>query len=187
MRRVLIAPLGVALALTTAGCGWMSGGHRNSQADAGYAGRTHAAANAGYTGGRSNAATMNTANAEGPTNQQVRDAQQKLQQLGLYHGPIDGIYGPQTVAAVHQFQSKNNMPQTGALNDYTQQRLAQAQGGQNQPETAQAPAPGNPANTPSNNEANQPGNQPNSESGAGNGGQNPDQNQNQNENQNQGQ
>lgn len=179
MRRILIAPVGLALALMT-GCSWMGGGHPSSRANAG------SQANAGNTvtprsesntssntssNSTSSSRDMSMANAQsgaqkGPTNQEVRQAQQKLQQMGLYKGRIDGLYGPKTIAAVNQFQSKNGLPQTGALTSTTQQHLAQAEPSQNQtrnpPETAQAPN-GQPANEP---QTNEPNNEQNSDQGS---------------------
>lgn len=40
----------------------------------------------------------------GSRGQEVRQIQQKLQQLGLYSGTVDGIYGTATQRAVRQFQ-----------------------------------------------------------------------------------
>lgn len=128
MRAWLIAPLSLALALTAAGCG----GTREANKPANTA----------------NAST--NADVKAPTNQEVRDAQQKLQQLGLYNGPIDGIYGPTTIAAVRRFQAENGLPQTGALTSDTEQHLQTAQANQpnNPSQTAQQPATNLPTNQP---------------------------------------
>jgi peptidoglycan hydrolase-like protein with peptidoglycan-binding domain len=45
--------------------------------------------------------------------------QTALQTAGLYDGPIDGIYGPETVAAVEQLQSDNGLPVTGFVDQAT--------------------------------------------------------------------
>jgi hypothetical protein len=45
--------------------------------------------------------------------------QTQLQQAGYYKGPIDGIYGPQTLDAVKQLQSDNDLPQTGYVDKAT--------------------------------------------------------------------
>ena len=39
--------------------------------------------------------------------------QTELQQVGYYDGPIDGIYGPQTVQGVKQLQADSGLPETG--------------------------------------------------------------------------
>lgn len=57
------------------------------------------------------------------TNEDVRNAQTTLRDLGHYRGEIDGIYGRQTMAAVGEFQSKQNLPRTMALDDRTRQAL----------------------------------------------------------------
>src|SRR5579883_2267049 len=132
MRTSWIAPLGAGLAVTVmiAGCSWFGGGDERTTAQRQMAPVTTdpragtiipATANAGTPADRSGAG------AGGPTNQQVREAQQKLKDLGLYQGRVDGLYGRQTIAAVDKFQSDNNLPRTGALNDETQQRLQTAQ------------------------------------------------------------
>ena len=45
--------------------------------------------------------------------------QTELQQVGLYDGAIDGIYGPQTVAAVKQLQADSGLPETGFVDRAT--------------------------------------------------------------------
>jgi len=44
----------------------------------------------------------------------IKALQRKLKELGFYHGPIDGIYGPMTQRAVEAYQRKNDLAQ-GAL------------------------------------------------------------------------
>jgi len=45
--------------------------------------------------------------------------QTDLQTAGFYKGPIDGIYGPQTVAAVEQLQTDSGLPVTGLVDQAT--------------------------------------------------------------------
>ncbi len=45
--------------------------------------------------------------------------QKKLKGLGLYHGPIDGLSGSKTNAAIRRYQIKNRLPITGELNEET--------------------------------------------------------------------
>ena len=58
--------------------------------------------------------------------------QQALQAAGYYDGPIDGVYGPGTVAAVEQLQTDNGLPVTGLVDQATAAALDEilaAQGG----------------------------------------------------------
>lgn len=45
--------------------------------------------------------------------------QTQLQQAGYYQAPVDGIYGPQTVAAVQQLQTDSGLPTTGFVDQAT--------------------------------------------------------------------
>lgn len=49
--------------------------------------------------------------------------QQELAKLGYYHGPIDGIVGPQTEKAISWFQSVDKITVTGAINGQTLKAL----------------------------------------------------------------
>lgn len=82
-----------------------------------------------WKSGASNApAPANTAyNAPAPAgNQQtVRDIQAVLQRIGLYGGAIDGLYGPQTQAAIKSYQAQRGLvvdgiPSPALLNYMTQ-------------------------------------------------------------------
>jgi peptidoglycan hydrolase-like protein with peptidoglycan-binding domain len=53
----------------------------------------------------------------------VAAAQKALTKLGYYHGSIDGVAGPETETAVRQFQSVDNLPVTGELDNQTLQAL----------------------------------------------------------------
>jgi peptidoglycan hydrolase-like protein with peptidoglycan-binding domain len=55
--------------------------------------------------------------------ERIRSAQEKLQEKGLYSGSIDGIAGPQTAAALKEFQQSQQLEVTGKLDDATAQRL----------------------------------------------------------------
>ncbi len=54
----------------------------------------------------------------------VRSAQQALRDRGFDPGPIDGVMGPRTTAAVKDFQQKENLSVTGSLDADTNARLA---------------------------------------------------------------
>jgi hypothetical protein len=53
----------------------------------------------------------------------VMKLQQQLGQLNYYEGPVDGIMGPQTAAAVKDLQRQAGLPQTGTMNAATQAAL----------------------------------------------------------------
>jgi peptidoglycan hydrolase-like protein with peptidoglycan-binding domain len=53
----------------------------------------------------------------------VRSAQQALQAKGMDPGPVDGIVGPRTQAALRAYQRDQNLPQTGRLDDQTLGKL----------------------------------------------------------------
>lgn len=57
---------------------------------------------------------------------EIRDAQQRLQSLGLYQGPVDGMWGPETQSAVVRFQRNENLSQTAALDSQTAAALRSA-------------------------------------------------------------
>ena len=58
----------------------------------------------------------------------IRQAQQQLKAMGLYEGPIDGRYGPETEQALRAYQGRHGLQVTGALTPETQKSL-QAQKG----------------------------------------------------------
>lgn len=45
--------------------------------------------------------------------------QQRLANLGFYHGELDGLIGPQTREAIAAFQARTGLPATGQLDDAT--------------------------------------------------------------------
>ena len=53
----------------------------------------------------------------------VRKAQEALMAKGHNPGPIDGKMGPQTSAAIKDFQTKENMKVTGRLDSDTKAKL----------------------------------------------------------------
>jgi hyperosmotically inducible protein len=59
----------------------------------------------------------------------VRAAQEKLKEKGYDPGPIDGIWGPRTAAAVGEFQRKENLTVTSRLDSSTLGKLDVGVGG----------------------------------------------------------
>ena len=68
--------------------------------------------------------------------EQAKQLQQKLQDKGHYQGNIDGIVGPQTMAALRDFQTENDLAVTGMLNDETRQALGLTEGAEETQPTA---------------------------------------------------
>lgn len=59
----------------------------------------------------------------GAQGDEVREIQQRLQALGPYHGPLDGIYGDGTAAAVRVFQRRAGLEPDGAVGPVTWRAL----------------------------------------------------------------
>lgn len=53
----------------------------------------------------------------------VSAIQTDFRTIGYYTGEIDGVYGPQTIAAVEQFQADSDLPVTGLVDPATQAAL----------------------------------------------------------------
>jgi len=53
----------------------------------------------------------------------VQRVQKQLQVAGLYSGPIDGVFGPQTKTALRQYQARHGLPATGELDEATRKAL----------------------------------------------------------------
>ena len=49
--------------------------------------------------------------------------QQELAKLGYYHGPVDGVIGPETQRAIRWFQSTDKIPVTGRIDNATLRAL----------------------------------------------------------------
>ena len=56
----------------------------------------------------------------------IKGAQQRLRNLGLYGGPIDGKDSALTQGAILLFQKRQNLPLTGQLDDTTKDALRTA-------------------------------------------------------------
>lgn len=61
--------------------------------------------------------------AQGIAQQDVKGVQQALSAAGHDPGPIDGVVGPQTTAALKAYQKQNGLSVTGRLDDATLAKL----------------------------------------------------------------
>src|SRR5690242_19180917 len=53
----------------------------------------------------------------------LRKVQETLHDKGFYNGPVDGIVGHQTRAAIRQYQRSEDLPVTGQLDAKTSERI----------------------------------------------------------------
>lgn len=75
---------------------------------------------------------------QGSTGEAVRTIQTKLHRWGYYDGPVDGIYGSQTVDAVKYFQRKNGLTADGVTGSATLKALGMPDGGTTGPSASQS-------------------------------------------------
>jgi len=68
-------------------------------------------------------AALNSADKSNSSNGSLKDAQLKLKALGFDPGPIDGLPGPRTTAAIVQFQRSRNLVADGILGPITRRAL----------------------------------------------------------------
>jgi len=57
---------------------------------------------------------------------EVREVQQTLYNIGFWPGPVDGIQGSRTRAAIREFQRRENLPVTGRMDNETVRRIEEA-------------------------------------------------------------
>jgi peptidoglycan hydrolase-like protein with peptidoglycan-binding domain len=80
------------------------------------------------SGGTSETAgTTTTVTSGGATPQQIATAQKALAAVGCYTGPIDGVYGPVTDAAIRSFQQAKGLTVDGVVGPQTLAALQEAQ------------------------------------------------------------
>ena len=127
MKRLLLAASVLAL---TAGGAFAQGTSPSSPAPAPAAPPMAAPAPATSGGSMGQAPKANTTHAatHATSSAKVKEAQQALQEAGLYKGKVDGKFGPQTKAAVKEFQKENGLKQTAHLDSATMKKLSQAGG-----------------------------------------------------------
>lgn len=63
--------------------------------------------------------TRTTAPADNPAIRANKEVQQDMADLGFYSGPINGVYGPATSAAVRRFQARAGLPVDGIAGPQT--------------------------------------------------------------------
>jgi peptidoglycan hydrolase-like protein with peptidoglycan-binding domain len=73
------------------------------------------------TGGMSSKPTTGMNGGAGA--EQVKTIQKALQDKGMDPGPIDGIMGPKTTAALKAFQKDQKLTESGRLDDQTRDKL----------------------------------------------------------------
>src|SRR5690349_20098529 len=54
-----------------------------------------------------------------PYTERNKQVQEALRQRGLFNGPVNGVIGPNTQAAIARFQQSWPMPVNGMLDDHT--------------------------------------------------------------------
>jgi peptidoglycan hydrolase-like protein with peptidoglycan-binding domain len=86
--------------------------------------RTGSAASSDTPMNRSSSSNQSSSTAAPGSNRaQIEQVQRDLASRGLYHGAIDGMSGPETMAALRQFQQQQGLPASGQLDDSTRQAL----------------------------------------------------------------
>jgi peptidoglycan hydrolase-like protein with peptidoglycan-binding domain len=79
-----------------------------------------------HNGSVNSNARQQTKNATQPSQDEIKQAQQALDQKG-FHVNADGILGPQTKQAVKKFQEQQKLQQTGELDQQTMSALGVGQ------------------------------------------------------------
>ena len=72
--------------------------------------------------------TMKAVTGNGTADRDIRAAQRALQAKGFNPGPIDGLMGPRTSAALREFQQKEDLKETGRLDAETRAHLMASSG-----------------------------------------------------------
>jgi His-Xaa-Ser repeat protein HxsA len=74
-------------------------------------------------GNTSKSSKSTTGMNDGADSEQVKAIQKALQDKGMDPGPIDGVMGPKTMAALKAFQKDQKLPESGRLDDQTREKL----------------------------------------------------------------
>jgi peptidoglycan hydrolase-like protein with peptidoglycan-binding domain len=94
----------------------------------------------GSQGQKAAESQMNTRSQTGQmqlSSSEVKSIQEKLKSEGFHSGPADGKFGPETKAALEQFQKKNGLSATGEPDQKTLMALGINEQGGAQPNEAQ--------------------------------------------------
>jgi len=124
--RIWIAVIGVAVAAALVALAVaLSLGHSSAApATTGPSASTSAPANPATPGTPSTPVTPSHPVTPVQPSAAVMQLQRELGQLNYYEGPVDGVMGSQTVAAIKDLQRQAGLPQTGQMNAATQAALA---------------------------------------------------------------
>ncbi len=118
--------LGATIATLSLGGAWIAVG-----AGPGVAGDCTPAAASGGTAAGGSAAGGSTANSHASSASGyvkaawVTALQRQLGQLNYYEGPVDGVLGPQTLAAITDFQRANGLTADGVVGPSTMAKISQ--------------------------------------------------------------
>ena len=97
-------------------CSMFGGGSRGGVG--GHQASTAAPSSQSYAATPNYNSPQQTANSE-MSPDMIRKVQQNLKQAGLYKARVDGVWGPQTEAAVRDYQQQHNMNASGQLDEQT--------------------------------------------------------------------
>jgi len=75
------------------------------------------------SGGSMSGGKSGTSMNGGAGSEQVKSVQKALQEKGMDPGPIDGVMGPKTMAALKAFQKDQKLTESGRLDDQTRDKL----------------------------------------------------------------
>jgi glycosyltransferase XagB len=98
----------------------------------------HAGSDVGWSAGP---VAQGTGYARPGGSQRVREVQRTLRALHLRPGPVDGLFGPRTTAAVLRFQTADGLPADAVVGPRTLRRLRAVEGPRQRPATTPAHRP----------------------------------------------
>jgi peptidoglycan hydrolase-like protein with peptidoglycan-binding domain len=75
--------------------------------------------NAGWSMPPASGTSQHLQTATNHSKDDIRQAQLELRNMGLYDGSLDGVVGPETKRALHQFQKDNGLDRTATLDQQT--------------------------------------------------------------------
>ncbi len=150
-------------------CSMFGGGDNDRQArsNSGYSSQSNQSASAqpNYSSSSASTVSQQTTELSPLSPDMIKEVQQRLQQEGLYHGAIDGVWGPRTEAALRSYQQQHNLNATGRIDQQTLTAMnlvgsgqSSQQGNAQQQPSNQQYSNYNPPPNNNNNTANQPAN-----------------------------